>query len=172
MFDIDTINKPIYIINGSAGVGKDTFVNMCDIYTKVLNYSSIDKVKEIARMIGWDGSKDEVSRKLLSDLKILTTEYNDMPFNAMRMQVEFYRENNNYKAMFLHIREPEEIERAKQEFNAKTILVVRDSVKHVVSNMADANVFNYKYDHIIENNGSLYDLKMTAREFLIMQEVL
>lgn len=172
MLDIGIISKPIFIINGSAGVGKDTFVHMCDIYTKVLNYSSVDKVKEIAKMIGWDGSKDEISRRFLSDLKMLTTEYNDMPFSTMRMQVEFYRENDNYKAMFLHIREPEEIERAKQEFNAKTVLVVRDLVKHVISNMADANVFNYDYDFIIENNGSLDDLKRTAREFLIVQEVL
>lgn len=172
MFDIDTINKPIFIINGSAGVGKDTFVHMCDIYTKILNYSSVDKVKDIARMIGWDGSKDEISRKFLSDLKILTTAYNDMPFNAMRMQVDFFRKNENYKAMFLHIREPMEIKRAKQEFGANTILVVRDSVKHVTSNMADANVFNCEYDYVIKNNGSLDDLKKTAKEFLIAQGVL
>lgn len=171
MFDIDTINKPIFIINGSAGVGKDTFIDMCNLYTEVLNYSSIDKVKEIARMVGWDGRKDEKSRKFLSDLKVLTTEYNDMPFKDMWRRVEFYGKNENYKVMFLHIREPEEIMRAKCKFNAKTILVIRDSVKHIMSNMADANVFNCNYDYVIDNNGTMEELKKVAKEFLIEQGV-
>lgn len=51
--------------------------------------------------------------------------------------------------LFLHIREPEEIERAKNEFGAKTVLVKRDSIKHITSNMADGRVFNYEYDTAI-----------------------
>jgi transcriptional regulator of NAD metabolism len=66
------------------------------------------------------------------------------------------------RILFLHIREPEEIEKAVkkfEEYNAKTILVKRDSVKHITSNMADENVFNYDYDIVINNNGSLEDLR-------------
>lgn len=160
-------NKPVFIINGGAGVGKDTFVEMCGLYTEVLNYSSVDKVKEIARLAGWDGSKDEKSRKFLSDLKVLTSEYNDMPFNAMQLMVNFFMRNNIYKVMFLHIREPEEIDRAKKEFDARSLLIIRDSVKRIESNMADAHVYDYDYDFTICNNGTFDDLSRIAKKFLI-----
>lgn len=77
------MEKQIVIINGTGGSGKDTFVQFCSKYNKVMNFSSIDKVKEIARLIGWDGKKTEKDRKFLSDLKKLTTEYNDMAFNSI-----------------------------------------------------------------------------------------
>jgi hypothetical protein len=68
--------------------------------------------------------------------------------------------------LFLDIREPNEIEIAKRAFNAETILIKRNSVKHITSNMADGNVYNYQYDHIIENNGSIDDLDMAAKIFV------
>ena len=46
------MDKKIFIINGSGGTGKDTFVNLfaeCYGADKVWNYSSVDKVKRIAR---------------------------------------------------------------------------------------------------------------------------
>lgn len=166
-------NKPVYIINGSAGVGKDTFVSLCNELVPVLNHSSIDKVKEIAREIGWNGIKDEKSRKFLSDLKLLTTMFNDMPFKDLVSTVDSFKQKDlQNKALFLHIREPEEIERAKVAFGAKTVLVMRDSIKQVTSNMADANVYNYAYDFTIYNNGTLDDLRKEAKGFLISQEVL
>lgn len=55
--------KQVFIINGSGGVGKDTFVKMVSEATdnSVLNFSSVDKVKDIARIIGWTGGKTENS---------------------------------------------------------------------------------------------------------------
>ena len=86
--------KQVFIINGSGGVGKDTFIEMIPTFEfigknenstvwfknlEIRNYSSVSKVKEIAKIIGWNGEKTERDRKFLSDLKLLTTEYNDMP---------------------------------------------------------------------------------------------
>ena len=173
--------KQIFIINGSGGVGKDAFVEM--VYNqayepsknrcvRVANYSSVSKVKEIAKLIGWDGSKTEKDRKFLSDLKLLTTEYNDMPLNDMKEFADAfmnYSANITSKILFLHIREPEEIKKAINEFkeyNAKAILVKRDSVKHITSNMADENVYNYNYDIVINNNGTLEELRDIAKCFL------
>ena len=34
-----------------------------------MKISSVDKVKEIARIAGWNGEKDDKGRKLLADLK-------------------------------------------------------------------------------------------------------
>ncbi len=46
------MKKQIVVINGTSGSGKDTFVEFCQKYGKVKNFSSIDRVKEIATMIG------------------------------------------------------------------------------------------------------------------------
>lgn len=183
------IKKQVFIINGSGGVGKDTFIEMiptyelwgegenCSLYLKNLdvgNYSSVNKVKEIAKAIGWNGSKTERDRKFLSDLKLLTTEYNDMPLNDMKEYVKRFMNyknphgNDNNRILFLHIRESEEIEKAVNEFreyNVKTILVKRNSVKHITSNMADENVYNYNYDIVINNDGDIEELRSKARCF-------
>lgn len=183
------MDKQIFIINGSGGVGKDTFVEMVDDNSykiisndkkawiesyRIENYSSVSKVKKIAEIIGWNGAKTEKDRKFLSDLKLLTTEYNDMPLNDMKRFARCFMDDDEYetydgKILFLHIREPEEIAKAVKAFekyNVKTILVKRDSVKHITSNMADENVYNYIYDIVIENNGTLEDLDKKARQFM------
>lgn len=123
-------------------------------------------------MVGWDGTKDEMSRKFLSDLKILTTNYNDMPFKAMKTVVDDFIRDDKHKVLFLHIREPEEIERVRKLFNAKTVLILRDSVKHIKTNVADANVFEYKYNFTVENHGTMEELRSKAHNFLITVGVL
>lgn len=168
------MDKYIFIINGSGGVGKDTFVELVSTelndrlkkFHTVVNFSSVDKVKEIAKEIGWDGKKTEKDRKFLSDLKILCSDYCDMSFQSMRNKVLEFTKDKTSKALFLHIREPEEIARAAKEFGAKTILITRNSVNHIVSNIADKNVFDYEYDFTIENNGTVEDLKDKVKDFL------
>ena len=168
----------IFIINGSGGVGKDAFIEMVKLYTlnkniKMENYSSVSKVKEIAKIIGWNGEKSEKDRKFLSDLKLLTTEYNDMPLNDMKNFADGFMnivDKDDTRILFLHIREPKEIEKAvkmfKEYYKVKTLLVKRDAVKHIVSNMADKYVYNYNYDIAINNDGSLKDLREKAKNFL------
>ena len=74
------MKKRIVIINGVGGSGKDTFVELCAKHANVINISSVDKVKEAAKvLVGWNGEKDEKSRKLLVDLKKISIEYNDYP---------------------------------------------------------------------------------------------
>ena len=163
--------KKIFIINGMATVGKDSFVNLVSKRIKTMNVSSVDKVKEIAKLIGWDGvSKTEKDRKFLSDLKLLTTEYCDMPFEYMKQKVKEFN-NSDYKCLFLHIREPNEIRKAVKEFNAETVLVIRDSVIPITSNTADANVLNYRYDYEIINNGTLETLDHIA-DFFVKENIL
>lgn len=168
------MNKQIYIINGSGGVGKDTFVKLVSIelndilkrFHTVINFSSVDKVKEIAREIGWDGGKTEKDRKFLSDLKVLSSGYCDMSFKSMNNKVNEFLKNKESILLFLHIREPEEIERAVKEFGAKTVLIIRNSVKHITSNMADENVFNYNYDFTIDNSGTIEELNNKVKKFV------
>ena len=157
------MKKYIIIINGYGGSGKDTFVELVSKYNRVCNFSSVDKVKEIAKIIGWNGKKDEKDRKFLSDLKKLTTDYNDMSFESIKSKVIEFN-NSDDEIMFIHIREPEEIERAVKEFNAKTLLIKRIGLNKITSNYSDASVENYNYDYIIENT-TLEKLEESAKEF-------
>lgn len=155
--------KNIIVINGYGGSGKDTFVEYVSKYNKVYNFSSVDKVKEIAKLIGWNGEKKDKDRKFLSDLKKLTTDYNDMSFISIKEAINDFNLSDK-EIMFIHIREPEEIKRVVDEYNAKTLLIKRDDIKKVTTNYSDASVENYNYDYII-NNTTLEELDKQASIF-------
>lgn len=159
----------VVIVNGQARSGKDTFCDLCDIYGFTMKYSSVDHIKEVAKMLGWNGKKDEKSRKLLSDLKDAAIKYNDLPMNLTRRFVSAQRMNND--VIFLMIREPEEIERAKREFNAITLLVTRPDSENITSNNADRDVNRFKYDVVISNDGTLDDLQKKADVFMYSAKV-
>ena len=160
------MDKNIIIINGTGGAGKDTFVSFCSEVTGVLNVSTVDKVKEAAKvLVGWNGEKDEISRKLLVDLKQLSVDYNDAPTKYICSMAEDF-ENSDNNLMFVHIREASEIEKAKKLLNAKTLLITNPRVKLITSNDSDGKVNEYNYDYYIVNDGSLDDLKDKASKFV------
>ena len=159
------MNKHIFIINGSGGVGKDTFVNMVSKYVPTTNYSSVDKIKEAAKIIGWHGEKTEKARKFLSDLKVLSTEYNNFPYKSMVNKIEDFLEDTVNQFLFLHIREPEEIKRLSEEFDLTTILISNNNVSLIDTNMADKHVFDYEYDMKITNDSNLTELNEKAKIF-------
>ena len=169
--------KKIYVINGSGGVGKDTFVSFVSkqCNNKVANISSITPIKEIAKRIGWKGEKTEKDRKFLSDLKDLLTNYCDCSMNYIREQCIPFLGDKLYtgcNVMFIHIREPQEIQKVVKEFDAKTILITNKNVEQVKSNHADAEVFNYKYDIQISNDGSLEQLEDMAKSFCEFEKLI
>jgi dephospho-CoA kinase len=157
----------IYITNGTGGCGKDTFAELLKkMVPYVLKISSIDRVKTIAKWCGWDGGKTEKDRKFLSDLKFLMSNYNDHPFQYLKDWVDqTTKDENMFRVLLIDIREPDEIERAKKEFGAKTILITNDRVKPITSNAADANVFEYAYDYMIDNGGSFEDFEANIKIF-------
>ena len=160
------MEKSIIIINGTGGAGKDTFVSFCSEVTGVLNVSTVDKVKEAAKvLVGWNGEKDEISRKLLVDLKQLSVDYNDAPTKYICSMAEDF-ENSDNNLMFVHIREAREIEKAKKLLNAKTLLITNPRVKLITSNDSDGKVNEYNYDYYIVNDGTLDDLKDKASKFI------
>lgn len=160
------MEKKIIIINGTGGAGKDTFVSFCSEIEKVLNISTVDKVKEAAAiLVGWNGEKDEVSRKLLVDLKQLSIAYNDAPTKYICSMAEKFKGSED-NLMFIHIREAEEIEKAKKLLDAKTLLITNPRVQLITSNDSDGKVNEYKYDYYIENDGTLEDLKEKAKNFV------
>ena len=159
------MKKEIFVINGSGGVGKDTFVEYCREFTNVKNISTIDKIKEVAKLLGWNGAKEEKDRKLLSDLKQLSIEYNDGPTKYILDEYEKFK-NSDEKIMFIHVREPEEIKKLVDRIHCKTLLITSSRVKKIISNKADANVLEYNYDENVKNDGSLDELKENVKKFI------
>lgn len=159
------MDKYIYITNGVARCGKDTFAKLLNEFVPTIKYSSIDKVKSIAKECGWNGGKTEKDRKFLSDLKCLTSEYSDLPFKDISRFINAFLAVGDSKVLLIDIREPDEIARAKQEFGAETILIVNQNIPHITSNMADRNVYNYKYDWVVRNNGTINDFRETVKKF-------
>ena len=160
------MKKHILITNGMARSGKDTFANYLGSFVPTKKYSSIDKVKDIARVCGWRGGKSERDRKFLSDLKELTTEYCDMAFMDIKGEVAAFKFiENPFKVLCIDIREPAEIARACREFGAKSVLIKNDRVPFVASNMGDAGVYDCDYDYVIENNGTLEEFYDKVKEF-------
>lgn len=159
------MKKQIIIINGMAESGKDSFVKYVQKYEKAMNFSSVDEIKRVARLFGWNGGRSEKDRKLLSDLKKTTTEYNDFAFNNTAKAVEEFRASDN-NIMFIHVREPEEIARTVKSFGAKTLLIHRAGQKNITSNTSDARVYDYEYDYVIENDKTLEELDKKAKDFV------
>lgn len=161
------MHKSIFIINGPATAGKDTFVSMISSIVPTVNYSSVQVVKEAAALLGWAGGKSEKDRKFLSDMKYLCSEYSDAPYKSMEKKIYEFLEDEIHEMLFLHIRERAEIERMVKEYPMiKTILVTRSGVAPIMSNSADAQVYDWNYDYVIENSGTLGDLKLAATDFV------
>lgn len=161
-----------YILNGKGGSGKDLFVEFFTEYVKekydisCYNISSVDGIKKIAKKhFGWNDEKTSDWRKMLSDLKDIQTKGCDGPFNYMKDKLEYYDSRIYATICFLHIREPDEIERCKNEFLSKTILIKRFDESTSYGNHADDNVGNYDYDFVIENFGTLEEFKTKVIEF-------
>lgn len=165
----------IYILNGKAGSGKTTFFKLIEekCHNYVYNYSTVDLVKKVAYGCGWDGSKTPENRKFLSDLKDLLTEWDDVPYKDCLKEIkritslaDIYDIEHDDWAIFIDCREPKEIQKFVDRLGAKTIFIDRKIEDYNASNHADANVENFKYDIVINNNGTLEDLAAVAMNFI------
>lgn len=168
------MNKLI-IINGKPKSGKDQFVKFFKKHSnkKVNNLSTVDEVKKIAKKMGWNGEKDYKSRKLLSDLKKIWTEYNDGIFKNLCNFID----NESDSITFIHSREPEEIKRFKEKYQdyCTTLLIKRKDPwykklknvflkKQVFGNYSDDNVEKYDYDEIFYNDSNLKNFESKVKD--------
>lgn len=161
----------IFIVNGAPCAGKTTFENYVGEFigkNNCLIISTIDPIKVIAADLGWDGSKTPENRKFLSDLKDMLTAWKDTSFKTVIELVDtFLKSAKKESVVFIDCREPKEIERLKQYYNCKTLLVRREGREEEISNHADAEVENYNYDIVIENNGTKADLIDLVANFIL-----
>lgn len=159
--------KKVVVINGPARSGKDTFISMVgevlsDRGIDVFNYSAVDQVKEWAKMLGWDGNKDDKGRKLLYDLKMVSVKYNDGPTKYLTEKVSEVIEG----VIFLHIREPEEIQKIKEVIpNIVLLHLERPQLEQFV-NGADDRTMEIEYDYYVVNDKTEKKLFTEAKKFI------
>ena len=165
----------VIVINGAAQSGKDTFVEFCKEVKPhyVYSMSTVDFIKRIAEEVGWDGEKTPEARKYLSDLKDIFTKWLDASYKEVEKKVEAldllivqYWLMNDDIYLFVHCREPEEINKLVNNFGAKTVFIMRPGIEKVTTNHADLEVEDYDYDYFIVNDGNLDDLRTKAKLFM------
>ena len=167
----EKMKKTVIIINGTGGVGKDTLCDGVKSAYKVRSVSSVDKIKEIARIGGWKGEKDDKGRLLLVQLKQAFVAYNDLPFLHMQQEYQSFLQTDEV-IMFVHIREPLEIDKLKTALGSdvcKTLLVTRDNGVQW-QNDVDKGVNEYEYDYYFDNNAPL---EQSKKNFIaLMKEII
>lgn len=158
----------IIVINGKGGVGKDYCISHFTSKVgekNVENISSIDPIKKIASMYGYnDNNKTNQSRRFLSKLKEAFVEWNELPTTYTIKKVdEAINAENHKKFVFVHIREPEEIKKfvdtcrisllmndCRTNFRIVTLLITDGSENganyRTFGNHSDDDVNNFKYD--------------------------
>ena len=159
------------IINGLGGCGKSTFIELCQEYCDnpdnlkahnwmVSELSTVDFVKEVAKICGWKGKKDKKDREFLHDLK-------EDSENIKKNHIGY---KCNY-LFFVNIREPKGIESFSQlvmeNGYEKPFKILIES--NMSSNEVDSivqEIKSIKYDKIYKNNGTLKDLANTAGDFI------
>lgn len=167
--------KQVYIINGSGGVGKDAFISLVEEYIGS-EHAFKDSYVRLAKYMLEQSDikvdyKNEKVRKLLADMTKLLEEFGDFPMADVQSGYECFLDCEAC-AMFIAIRDPKQIKRAVEMFDAKTILVTNKYVEPITSNEADAHVADYDYDIYIKNDGTLDELREAAYEFCIDQGLL
>lgn len=162
----------VIIVNGMPESGKTTMQEICSKKLKDLGWnciikSSIDWVKDIATYAGWNGEKTDKNRKFLSDLKKVLTDWDDAILKHLIDEVNYYHYQGDNTVMFIDIREPIEIAKARKEMNATTLMIRRPIVEgNTYSNSSDMGVFDYEYDEIIWNIGDLKNLEEECDKFI------
>lgn len=165
----------VVIVNGSASTGKDNFVNFFkkNYEHKCINWSTIDKVKKVAKSnFGWDGKKTDEARLFLSEIKRVWSDYNDGPFQHMVNKISKHfdkldKKDKKNMIYFIHCREPKEIQKFVDYYSSDciTILLKRED-REVPNNDSDKNVANFNYDYTIDNEGDKKELKKKSIDFI------
>lgn len=148
--------KLVIVMNGKGGTGKDTLCDALRAEYSVVNISAITPIKEIAKTYGWNGEKDEKSRRFLANLKRAFADYNDLPNCYLQSEYQKFC-SGQADVLCVHIRESDQIAKfvSGVALPCVTILVTRDLGTGRYGNDADDGVDDYSYDYEFDNNGSL-----------------
>lgn len=154
----------LVIVNGPAGSGKDTFVQLCREWLSTLyactsaNVHSSKTAKQALRLLGWQGEKTPETRKLLVDL----TDFG----HAHSISEYLIDQENHSRVVFFHERDPIQIAKLKEAYRHSISLFVQWPEKAALEPdiwcMAD-----YEYDYHTITDGDLEEFNKKARMFVM-----
>ena len=163
------MNKEIFILNGTAGAGKDTFAKLLNEFIPTKHISSITPIKRASEEIGWNGEKTPEYRNFLCEFKKFLNAQGNFIWNYLDKQVEEFMADDKNQVLLIDIREPEEITKAVKRYNAKTIFISNSKAQNNAVrknlNESDLNVRCYSYDYNIKNDGSMNEFRANAKAF-------
>ena len=159
--------KQIIIINGYAGSGKDTFIDMCQECTRATRLWTSTPAKKALMELGWDGvNKGADIRYVLQQL----IEMSEFMFDGTVAYLDVALAKISDGLVFIHCREHGKINRLKTRYNAKTLFISSERAKQLakttLSNTSDTCCLeNYDYDTVIDNNDGFAELRQKAKEY-------
>lgn len=169
----------IIIVNGKPRAGKDTFISHLTTILRrrsihVDAFSSIDPVRDMLTAAGFDLRwKTEADRRLLAVVGQAVEDHSQWRTHQCLVRINdfaFSIHDASRSVMFLHIREPKNIDTIKaasaQFYPCLTVFLESDRAENVTSNTADAGVADMIYDHTFQNNGTIEDLYLVAEAFV------
>jgi hypothetical protein len=171
--------RAVILINGKPRTGKDTFCYLSKeiVDCPVFSLSSVNCVREIFGILDIEETKTEKQRGQMSELKAYLSKWNVPNLDIIDRICKIASQHDDF-IVFVHVREPENIINLKSVFSkydpmlrifeCKTLLLKRDTdgiFDAKANNDSDNNVDDYDYDVVIENNGSLDDLKEQVHKF-------
>lgn len=147
----------LILINGKAGVGKDTFINFCKDYvekyyenTKVFNRHRSELAKIALKYLGWTGEKTEKIRGVLSELTDIAEGYGRNN-GYLNDYIELLKKEDGLNIVFYHDRDPVSIELLKQKYKGDmfvfSLLLKRDTTD---LESDEWGIENYNYDITIK----------------------
>lgn len=174
------MNKTILVlINGHAGVGKDTFVGFCKDYAekekscKVYNVHRSDASKKALQTLGWNGKKDEDSRKLLKEM-VDFMEKKGLLSQHLDDYIRFSRETNSCDLIiFYHVRDPEVMYSLMEKYinnpliRPISLLVKRDIEKPAEPNDWWGDLEKAEYNMRIQLPSKDLDTSRTAAKMFV-----
>lgn len=169
----------IYLIGGKARSGKDTISDFLEDTLKsedkkVCRLQISSYIKYYAtKYFGWDGSEETKPRDLLINLgtNIIRNKIDEnFHINRLLQDIEVLSYFFDY-FIVSDVRFPVEIEKVKEKYNdVVTIKMMRESDELNESqkeNRTETSLDNYdNFDYIIDNSGSLDELKEKALSIL------
>jgi len=167
----------IITISGKAQHGKDTFANMIKNATtgqRVAILHFADYLKLLAKTAyGWNGIKDDAGRTLLQHLGTDIIRERMPDFWVVIMSTTIFALDNEFDVVILpDTRFKNEVWGMRElPFSCLSISIVRPNFDNGLTeeqknHRSENDLNDYKFDCIIENNGSLEDLKYKALELV------
>ena len=153
----------IIVINGEDGSGKSTVIEEMNKHLPGIKYSWSEFAKDMLYSKGIDAySKEDKMRKCVSEIIDVLDELDATMDDVVKVINDC--ENGLYDGLpnlYLGVRNPHNIAKIRvycglQNIDFCSIYVSRNQSDEELSKL------NYRYDHVIRNNGTLEKLKLKA----------